>query len=184
MRANSGSVRNDGVAQARPAVAGETDGKAITKVALASAIGNTIEYYDFTLYATATALVFNKIFFPSLDPLVGSAGGFRHVLRRLLRAPAGRHPVRAFRRSRRAQDGAADHDPDHGHRHGAHRPDAVLRADRHPGADRSCRAANPARHRHRRRVRRRHGDDGRACAAREARGFYSSLFMSASRRDS
>lgn len=61
MRANSGSVRNDGVAQARPAVAGETDGKAITKVALASAIGNTIEYYDFTLYATATALVFNKI---------------------------------------------------------------------------------------------------------------------------
>jgi MFS transporter, MHS family, shikimate and dehydroshikimate transport protein len=41
-------------------------------VALASAIGNTIEYYDFTLYATATALVFNKIFFPSFDPLVGS----------------------------------------------------------------------------------------------------------------
>ena len=76
MRANSGSVRNDGVAQARPAVAGETDGKAITKVALASAIGNTIEYYDFTLYATATALVFNKIFFPSLDPLVGSLAAF------------------------------------------------------------------------------------------------------------
>lgn len=46
------------------------------KVALASAIGNTIEYYDFTLYATATALVFNKIFFPSFDPLVGSLAAF------------------------------------------------------------------------------------------------------------
>src|SRR3954451_2704827 len=48
----------------------------MTRVALASAIGNTIEYYDFTLYATATALVFNKIFFPSLDPLVGSLAAF------------------------------------------------------------------------------------------------------------
>jgi MFS transporter, MHS family, shikimate and dehydroshikimate transport protein len=46
------------------------------KVALASAVGNTIEYYDFTLYATATALVFNKIFFPTADPLVGSLAAF------------------------------------------------------------------------------------------------------------
>src|SRR5258707_11805358 len=48
----------------------------IRKVAVASAIGNMIEYYDFTLYATATALVFNKIFFPSTDPLVGSLLAF------------------------------------------------------------------------------------------------------------
>ncbi|WP_266064824.1 MFS transporter [Brucella intermedia] len=53
-----------------------TDAKAMRKVALASAIGNTIEYYDFTLYATATALVFNKIFFPSDDPLVGTLAAF------------------------------------------------------------------------------------------------------------
>jgi MHS family shikimate/dehydroshikimate transporter-like MFS transporter len=46
------------------------------RVALASAIGTTVEYYDFTLYATATALVFNKIFFPSGDPLVGSLAAF------------------------------------------------------------------------------------------------------------
>ncbi len=55
---------------------GEAEGSAILKVALASAIGTTIEYYDFTLYATATALVFNKIFFPSFDPLVGSMAAF------------------------------------------------------------------------------------------------------------
>jgi MFS transporter, MHS family, shikimate and dehydroshikimate transport protein len=48
----------------------------IGKVAVASAVGNMIEYYDFTLYATATALVFNKIFFPSTDPLVGSLLAF------------------------------------------------------------------------------------------------------------
>ncbi|UWL61836.1 MHS family MFS transporter [Brucella pseudintermedia] len=54
----------------------KTDAKAMRRVALASAIGNTIEYYDFTLYATATALVFNKIFFPSHDPLVGTLAAF------------------------------------------------------------------------------------------------------------
>jgi MFS family permease len=48
----------------------------IRKVAVASAIGTMIEYYDFTLYATATALVFNKVFFPSFDPLVGSLLAF------------------------------------------------------------------------------------------------------------
>ena len=48
----------------------------VWKVALASAVGNTIEYYDFRLYATATALVFNRIFFPTADPLVGSLAAF------------------------------------------------------------------------------------------------------------
>ena len=32
----------------------------ITKVALASFIGTTIEWYDFLLYGTAAALVFNR----------------------------------------------------------------------------------------------------------------------------
>jgi MFS family permease len=38
---------------------------------LASAVGNTIELYDFLLYGTASALVFNKIFFPQFDSRVG-----------------------------------------------------------------------------------------------------------------
>lgn len=63
-------------ADAAPIEAEAEAGGAIIKVALASAIGTTIEYYDFTLYATATALVFNKIFFPSFDPLVGSLAAF------------------------------------------------------------------------------------------------------------
>ncbi|WP_433782401.1 MFS transporter [Actinomycetospora sp. CA-101289] len=46
------------------------------RVALASAIGTTIEWYDFYLYATATALVFNKLFFPSISPTAGTLAAF------------------------------------------------------------------------------------------------------------
>ena len=44
----------------------------IRVVAFASLIGTTIEWYDFFLYGTATALVFNKLFFPTFDPLMGT----------------------------------------------------------------------------------------------------------------
>jgi MHS family shikimate/dehydroshikimate transporter-like MFS transporter len=43
----------------------------LLKVAFASAIGTIVEWYDFFIYATASGLVFNKLFFPSFDPLVG-----------------------------------------------------------------------------------------------------------------
>jgi MFS transporter, MHS family, shikimate and dehydroshikimate transport protein len=41
-------------------------------VVAASAIGTTIEWYDFLIYATAAPLVLNKLFFPTKDPLVGT----------------------------------------------------------------------------------------------------------------
>jgi MFS transporter, MHS family, shikimate and dehydroshikimate transport protein len=46
------------------------------RVAFASAIGTTIEWYDFYLYATATALVFNQLFFPSISPTAGTLAAF------------------------------------------------------------------------------------------------------------
>ncbi|MGZ6125571.1 MAG: MFS transporter [Myxococcales bacterium] len=46
------------------------------RVALASLIGTSVEWYDFFLYGTAAALVFNKLFFPQLDPLVGTIAAF------------------------------------------------------------------------------------------------------------
>ena len=59
------------VAQAGAAVPESVD-RTILRVAFASAIGTIVEWYDFFIYATASALVFNKLFFPSFDPLVGS----------------------------------------------------------------------------------------------------------------
>ena len=41
-------------------------------IASASAIGTTIEWYDFFLFGVVTPLVFNKLFFPNFDPLVGT----------------------------------------------------------------------------------------------------------------
>jgi metabolite-proton symporter len=49
---------------------------ALRRVIVASLIGTTIEWYDFFLYGTAAALVFNKLFFPKSDPLTGAMLAF------------------------------------------------------------------------------------------------------------
>lgn len=48
----------------------------LRRVLVASFIGTTIEWYDFFLYGTAAALVFNKLFFPTLDPLAGTLSAY------------------------------------------------------------------------------------------------------------
>jgi metabolite-proton symporter len=52
------------------------DLRSIRPVILASFIGTTIEWYDFFLYGTAAALVFNRLFFPNVDPLIGTLSSF------------------------------------------------------------------------------------------------------------
>jgi metabolite-proton symporter len=48
----------------------------MVKAVVASAVGTTIEWYDFFLYGVAAALVFPKIFFPSSDPFTGTLLAF------------------------------------------------------------------------------------------------------------
>lgn len=48
----------------------------LRRVVSASTVGTALEWYDFTLYGTAAALVFGKVFFSSQDPLVGTLASF------------------------------------------------------------------------------------------------------------
>src|SRR5207245_4324095 len=48
----------------------------LRRAVLSSYLGSVIEYYDFLLYATASAVVFSRVFFSDLDPLVGTVASF------------------------------------------------------------------------------------------------------------
>jgi metabolite-proton symporter len=48
----------------------------LKKVVAASLVGTMIEWYDFFLYISAAALIFNVLFFPSLDPWTGTLVAF------------------------------------------------------------------------------------------------------------
>ena len=46
------------------------------RAATAAFIGTMIEWYDFYIYATAAALVFGALYFPSHDPFVSTMASF------------------------------------------------------------------------------------------------------------
>ncbi len=48
----------------------------LRRALIASTVGTTIEWYDFLLYGTVSALVFGPIFFPKSDPLMGVLESF------------------------------------------------------------------------------------------------------------
>ncbi len=48
----------------------------VRRILLSSILGTAVEWYDFLLYAVATALVFNRLFFPATDPAISGVVGF------------------------------------------------------------------------------------------------------------
>ena len=57
-------------------MAGKGERTPLRRVVMASLVGTTIEWYDFFLYGSAAALVFNRLFFPEQDPLTGTMLAF------------------------------------------------------------------------------------------------------------
>jgi MFS family permease len=53
-----------------------TSHRSARRAGFAAFVGTTIEWYDFYVYATAAALVFGPLFFPSGDPLAETAAAF------------------------------------------------------------------------------------------------------------
>ena len=67
----------------------------VRRVIVASLIGTSLEWYDFFIYGTAAALVFNEIFLPSFEPLVGKLLAFTTYAVGFVARPLGGslHPV-------------------------------------------------------------------------------------------
>jgi metabolite-proton symporter len=63
--------------------------QAARRVSRAAFIGTAIEWYDFFLYGTAAALVFNEQFFPAMDPVAGSIASFGTMTVGFLARPLG-----------------------------------------------------------------------------------------------
>ncbi|WP_329568019.1 MFS transporter [Streptomyces sp. NBC_01361] len=61
----------------------------LTKIIMVSSAGSAIEWFDFFIYGTAAALVFNKLFFPQADPLVGTLLAFTTFAIGFLARPLG-----------------------------------------------------------------------------------------------
>ncbi|MEU0508030.1 MULTISPECIES: MFS transporter [Amycolatopsis] len=57
-------------------MSGTTADTPIRKAILGSLVGTSLEWYDFFLYGSAAALVFNEVFFPTFDPLTGTLLSF------------------------------------------------------------------------------------------------------------
>lgn len=64
-------------------------GGQLRRAVLSSYLGSLIEFYDFLLYATAAAVVFNRVFFSAMDPLVGTVASLGTLAAGYLARPLG-----------------------------------------------------------------------------------------------
>jgi metabolite-proton symporter len=59
------------------------------RAALASLVGTTIEWYDYFIFGTAAAIVFDQVFFPDLSPTAGTLASFASFAVGFLARPLG-----------------------------------------------------------------------------------------------
>lgn len=59
------------------------------RIAIASCVGTAIEFYDFFIYGTAAALVFPKVFFPTLGATSGTVASFATFAVAFIARPVG-----------------------------------------------------------------------------------------------
>ena len=103
-------------------------------IAFAGSIGTIIEWYDFLIYGTAAALVFNTLFFPTIDPLAGTLASLATYSVGFVARPIGGAMFGYFGdRIGRKIDADAHHGR-HGPGHVRDRPVCRPTADRHLGA--------------------------------------------------
>ena len=105
--------------------------RVIRRVLISSIVGTAVEWYDFMIYATATGLVFNRLFFPSSNASLKHHRGLRYLCHRLPGTPDRRGDLRPLRRQARPQGDAVRHHRHHGLWHLRHRIAADLRPDRY-----------------------------------------------------
>ena len=83
------------MAQEQPAVTiddgsgNRVDRRNLRTAAWGGLIGTALEQYDFVIYGTATAIVFNRIFFPNAEPAIGIIAGFATYAVGFLARPLG-----------------------------------------------------------------------------------------------
>lgn len=61
----------------------------LRRVAISSLLGTAIEYYDFLVYGTMSALVFGVLFFPESDPAIGTIAAFGTLAAGYVARPVG-----------------------------------------------------------------------------------------------
>ena len=59
-----------------PAISEDEHRRQLRRAMIASAVGTTIEWYDFNLYGIVSGLVFGKLFFPNSVPVIGVLQAF------------------------------------------------------------------------------------------------------------
>ena len=82
---STSAASNTAIAHLTP----EQKRKESRRVILSSYLGSSIEFYDFLLYASASALIFPTVFFANLDPLAGTIASYGTFAAGYLARPLG-----------------------------------------------------------------------------------------------